>query len=147
MLMLMLVLWVLVSWVLCCLQRISKPKAQQTTKRANKNRHAHPRYVCDPRPPLVPPHRRLARNQNRKPHTWNLPHTHAHTRTHQFGPKGILHICDNEEGIRARNTMHNRVKADAFVPAGGRPGTINASNWRSYLDKDGRPSSSLVVEG
>eukprot|EP00903_Cladosiphon_okamuranus_P014976 g13861.t1 len=68
-------------------------------------------------------------------------------RFNKFGPKGILHVCDNEEGIRARNTMHNRVKADAFVPAGGRPGTINGSNWRSYLDKDGRPSSSLVVEG
>eukprot|EP00752_Nemacystus_decipiens_P010276 g9158.t1 len=68
-------------------------------------------------------------------------------RFNKFGPKGILHVCDNEEGIRARNTMHNRVKADAFVPAGGRPGTINGSNWRSYLDNDGRPSSSLVVEG
>ena len=27
-----------------------------------------------------------------------------------------------------RNTMHFRVKADAFVPAGGRPNTINAGN-------------------
>ncbi|CAN0106830.1 unnamed protein product, partial [Ectocarpus sp. 12 AP-2014] len=68
-------------------------------------------------------------------------------RFNKFGPKGVLHTCDNDEGIRARNTMHNRVKADAFVPAGGRPGTINGSNWRSYLDRDGTPSSTLVVEG
>lgn len=96
---------------------------------------AHLRHVCDPPPPLTG--------------VWNAtkPEIKNETHTHQFGPKGILHVCDNEEGIRARNTMHNRVKADAFVPAGGRPGTINGSNWRSYLDKDGRPSSSLVVEG
>ncbi|CAN0351959.1 unnamed protein product, partial [Scytosiphon promiscuus] len=68
-------------------------------------------------------------------------------RFNKFGPQGVLHTCDTEEGIRARNTMHNRVKADAFVPAGGRPGTINGSNWRSYLDKDGQASSALVVEG
>ncbi|CAN0149369.1 unnamed protein product, partial [Laminaria digitata] len=71
----------------------------------------------------------------------------AEYRFNKFGPKGVLHTCDTEEGIRARNTMHNRVKSDAFVPAGGRPGTINATNWRSFLDKDGRPSSPLVVEG
>ncbi|CAM9860894.1 unnamed protein product [Ascophyllum nodosum] len=68
-------------------------------------------------------------------------------RANKFGPRGVLHTCDTEEGIRARNTMHSRVKADAFVPAGGRPGTINLANWRSFLDENGIPSSSLVVEG
>lgn len=43
--------------------------------------------------------------------------------------------------------MHNRVKADVFVPAGGRPETINISNWEQYLLEDGSASSKLVVEG
>jgi glutamate dehydrogenase len=43
--------------------------------------------------------------------------------------------------------MHNRVEADVFIPAGGRPNTIDASNWRQFLKSDGTPSSPLVVEG
>src|SRR5690606_35876232 len=45
-----------------------------------------------------------------------------------------------------RNTMHNRVVADAFVPAGGRPETIHEGNWRDFL-RDGAPSSRVIVEG
>ena len=29
--------------------------------------------------------------------------------------------------------MHNRVVADAFVPAGGRPATIHGGNWEEFL--------------
>jgi glutamate dehydrogenase len=36
---------------------------------------------------------------------------------------GQFHTVESEEGIRLRNTMHSRVVADAFIPAGGRPGT------------------------
>ena len=43
--------------------------------------------------------------------------------------------------------MHNRVIADAFVPAGGRPATINGANWQQFLTADGTPSSRVVVEG
>jgi len=44
--------------------------------------------------------------------------------------------------------MHNRVKADVFVPAGGRPNTIHAGNWDAFLDPEtGVPSSPLIVEG
>mmetsp|Transcript_39648 Transcript_39648/g.73037 ORF Transcript_39648/g.73037 Transcript_39648/m.73037 type:complete len:1251 (+) Transcript_39648:78-3830(+) len=52
-----------------------------------------------------------------------------------------------EEALRARNTMHNRIPADAFIPAGGRPATIHEGNWRQYLKPDGTPSSKLIVEG
>jgi glutamate dehydrogenase len=45
-----------------------------------------------------------------------------------------------------RNTLHMRVKADAFVPAGGRPNTINESNWNQFIGPDGKPSSPLIVE-
>jgi len=43
--------------------------------------------------------------------------------------------------------MHNRVVADAFVPAGGRPATMNSDNWRDFLRADGTPSARVIVEG
>lgn len=43
--------------------------------------------------------------------------------------------------------MHNRLVTDAFVPAGGRPGTIDMSNYKKYFLSDGSPSSPLIVEG
>jgi len=43
--------------------------------------------------------------------------------------------------------MHNRLKADAFIPAGGRPNTIDIHNFRNFILPDGSPSSPLIVEG
>jgi glutamate dehydrogenase len=70
---------------------------------------------------------------------------------------GKLYLCDPalnasaaeaEEALRARNTMHNRVISDAFIPAGGRPNTIHINNWKQFLRPDtGKPSSKLIVEG
>jgi len=65
----------------------------------------------------------------------------------KLGPKGELHTVENEEGIKARNSMHNRLVADAFIPAGGRPNTIDMSNYKNFLLPDGSPSSRLIVEG
>ena len=67
--------------------------------------------------------------------------------TSKLGADGRLHLVDNDEGLRMRNTMHNRVSADAFVPAGGRPNTIDVNNWRQFLKEDGTPTSKLIVEG
>jgi glutamate dehydrogenase len=39
------------------------------------------------------------------------------------------------------------VEADLFIPGGGRPETIDASNWKQFLREDGRPSAPTVVEG
>jgi glutamate dehydrogenase len=65
-----------------------------------------------------------------------------------LSPQGQFHTVETEEGIRARNTMHNRVLADAFIPAGGRPSTIDGTNYRQFLQADGRtPSARLIVEG
>ena len=50
----------------------------------------------------------------------------------KLGSNGRLMLADTPSGITARNTMHNRVVADAFVPAGGRPATMNASNWQVH---------------
>lgn len=67
--------------------------------------------------------------------------------TGTLGPSGVLHTCETDAGTVARNTMHNRVKSDVFVPGGGRPNTINANNWKDFISADGIPSSPLIVEG
>ena len=67
--------------------------------------------------------------------------------TEKLGPNGVLHTCETTEGTKARNSMHNRVVADAFVPCGGRPNTIDILNYKNFLRADGSPSSKLIVEG
>jgi glutamate dehydrogenase len=64
-----------------------------------------------------------------------------------LGPNGVLHTVDTEEGVKARNSMHNRLVADAFVPCGGRPNTIDANNYKHFIQADGTPTSKLIVEG
>ncbi|MDU0459721.1 MAG: NAD-glutamate dehydrogenase [Geobacteraceae bacterium] len=39
------------------------------------------------------------------------------------------------------------VKADLFIPAGGRPETIDGQNWGMFLDGEGKPTSPVIVEG
>lgn len=39
------------------------------------------------------------------------------------------------------------VEADLFIPAGGRPETIDGQNWQSFLKPDGKPSSKVIIEG
>jgi glutamate dehydrogenase len=39
------------------------------------------------------------------------------------------------------------VPADLFLPCGGRPETIDASNWPSFFAKDGTPSARVIAEG
>jgi len=65
----------------------------------------------------------------------------------KLGSKGQLHLASNGKGAKARDTMHNRLKADAFIPAGGRPNTIDITNYHNFLMPDGIPSSPLIVEG
>ncbi|MHC5024259.1 MAG: NAD-glutamate dehydrogenase domain-containing protein [Planctomycetota bacterium] len=65
----------------------------------------------------------------------------------RLGPRGRLVTLDEPDGVHLRNTMHNRVVADAFVPCGGRPNTVHGGNWRDYLDEQGQPTSRVIVEG
>ncbi|HEX8909671.1 MAG TPA: NAD-glutamate dehydrogenase domain-containing protein [Anaeromyxobacteraceae bacterium] len=37
--------------------------------------------------------------------------------------------------------------ADLFIPAGGRPETIDGSNWKRFLGPDGKPSAPVIIEG
>ncbi len=65
----------------------------------------------------------------------------------RLGPRGKLTLVGDPDGPRLRNSLHNRVVADAFVPAGGRPQTLNDANWHEHLQADGTPSSRVIVEG
>ena len=65
----------------------------------------------------------------------------------KLGSEGQLNTVYTPEGAQARDTMHFRVIADAFIPAGGRPQAINTLNWNNFLQKDGTPSSQIIVEG
>lgn len=60
---------------------------------------------------------------------------------------GVMFDVVTDEGLARRLSMCFRVKSDVFIPAGGRPNTINIDNWRQFLDADGKPSSPLIVEG
>ncbi|EEC49283.1 predicted protein [Phaeodactylum tricornutum CCAP 1055/1] len=71
----------------------------------------------------------------------------VHFDASKLSADGVLHTCDTEAGTKARNTMHNRLVTDAFVPCGGRPGTIDSTNYKQFLQTDGSPSSKLIVEG
>jgi glutamate dehydrogenase len=66
----------------------------------------------------------------------------------KLGNDGIVHLVDSEEGVKARNTMHNRLVADAFIPCGGRPNTIDVTNYKHFIiPESGEPTSKLIVEG
>ncbi len=39
------------------------------------------------------------------------------------------------------------VRADLFVPAGGRPETVDEGNWKGFFGADGAPTAKVVVEG
>ncbi len=65
----------------------------------------------------------------------------------RLGSGGKKLTIDQPGGMHARNTLHNRLMADAFIPAGGRPRTIDESNWNHFLNDKGEPSSRVIVEG
>jgi glutamate dehydrogenase len=71
----------------------------------------------------------------------------AHFQRQKLSPRGQLVSIEETGGVELRNSMHYRLPSDAFVPAGGRPATLNGSNWRQFLSPEGRPSSRLIVEG
>lgn len=52
----------------------------------------------------------------------------------------------NEMNSLFRTNVH-QVKADVFIPCGGRPRTLNESNYKSFLDETGHPTAKAIVEG
>lgn len=55
-------------------------------------------------------------------------------------------ISGSEMNHLLRNTI-NKTKTDLFIPAGGRPRTLNESNWKEFLDENGKPTSKIIIEG
>ncbi len=45
-----------------------------------------------------------------------------------------------------RYNVH-KTKTDIFIPAGGRPRTLNSSNYEEFLDPEGIPTSKAIIEG
>lgn len=55
-------------------------------------------------------------------------------------------LSGSEMNSLLKTSMH-QTKADIFIPAGGRPRTLNESNIEDFLDETGKPTSGLIVEG
>ncbi len=45
-----------------------------------------------------------------------------------------------------RHNVHQTI-SDIFIPAGGRPRTLNETNYQDFLDEKGKPTSRAIVEG
>jgi glutamate dehydrogenase len=63
-------------------------------------------------------------------------------------PQGLVEEWVSvDEMSREFGDLPFSVAADLFIPAGGRPETINEGNWKRFLLPDGSPSSRVIVEG
>lgn len=71
----------------------------------------------------------------------------SHRKVSRVAGELVEEWLDIDDFYRLYNSLVFTVKADIFIPAGGRPETIDAQNWRLFLDKDGDPVSRVIVEG
>ncbi len=55
-------------------------------------------------------------------------------------------ISGNEMNHLFRNNVH-QTKTDIFIPAGGRPRTLNGQNYKDFLDETNTPTSKAIIEG
>lgn len=55
--------------------------------------------------------------------------------------------ADTNEHIRIRNELYRKVYADIFIPAGGRPYSVNGKNWIEFFDEKNQPTVKAIVEG
>jgi glutamate dehydrogenase len=55
-------------------------------------------------------------------------------------------LSGNEMNHLLRHHVH-QVKADLFIPGGGRPKTLNENNVKDFLDETGKPTSLAIIEG
>lgn len=52
----------------------------------------------------------------------------------------------NDMNYLWRSNVHT-VPTDIFIPAGGRPRTLNNSNVKEFLDQTGKPTAKAIIEG
>jgi glutamate dehydrogenase len=71
----------------------------------------------------------------------------SHRRVSRIKGAVVEDWLDIDDFNRLYNCLVFDVKADLFIPAGGRPETIDAQNWHSFLDENGVPSSGVIIEG
>jgi glutamate dehydrogenase len=63
-------------------------------------------------------------------------------------PTGLIEEwISTDEFSREYASLPFTVPADLFIPAGGRPETIDKDNWESFLLADRTPSAAAIVEG
>lgn len=55
-------------------------------------------------------------------------------------------LSGNDMNHILRTNLH-QTPTDIFIPAGGRPRTLNEQNYYEYLDETGTPTSKAIVEG
>jgi len=78
----------------------------------------------------------------------------------RLGPRGFKVLVTERDrklpdgtvvasGLGFRNTFHldPRMKADLFLPCGGRPRSVHITNWKALLDGNGAPLHRWIVEG
>ncbi|KAJ3222009.1 NAD-dependent glutamate dehydrogenase [Clydaea vesicula] len=84
----------------------------------------------------------------------------SHFDVSKLSPKGFRVLVDEvdvrlpsgqvvADGLRFRNEFHLNpvVKADVFVPCGGRPEAVDVSNVNTLINEDGTPKYKYIVEG
>ena len=63
-------------------------------------------------------------------------------------PEGLVESwISNDEFYKEYNSLIFQVPADLFIPAGGRPETVDGSNWQRFFDEAGAPRCRVIVEG
>ena len=62
-------------------------------------------------------------------------------------PQAFVILANNNENIRIRNEIYRKVYADIFIPAGGRPYSVNDKNWADFFTKTGQPTTRAIIEG
>ncbi|HEY4745698.1 MAG TPA: NAD-glutamate dehydrogenase domain-containing protein [Desulfuromonadaceae bacterium] len=71
----------------------------------------------------------------------------SHRRVSRQAGKLVEEWLDIDDFYRAYNSLIFTVPSDLFIPAGGRPETIDGQNWRTFLDEGGIPTARVIVEG
>lgn len=55
-------------------------------------------------------------------------------------------LSGNEMNYLLKHNVH-QTKTDIFIPAGGRPRTLNDTNIQEFIDETGKPTSKGIIEG
>lgn len=74
-------------------------------------------------------------------------HIVKHLRHRRQESKLVQEWISATEAHQITRSFVHQVPADVFIPAGGRPSTLNRLNIRDFLLTDGTPSAKIIVEG